>query len=173
MLQNLTITGLKNLERLWVNQIADDSFSKLTNFQLEGCDKVVKGVFPLSMLTTLQRLNEFSIKGCSSLEEIFESQEEEQDAHIVQEDIVFEFPHLTSLQLWNLPKLKSFFPKIHTTKWPSLKDIDVRGCDKFEIIFASESETSGILMGQQLEIPIQQPLFWINQVYSIICLAKV
>ncbi|XVF56913.1 hypothetical protein PTKIN_Ptkin06aG0158900 [Pterospermum kingtungense] len=166
MLEYLRIDGLENLERLWPNKLVDDSFSKLTHFELSRC-KLLKNVFPLSMLTTLQRLNRLSIESCDSLEEIFESQEEGSSSnstthHVVPENTVFGFPQLTSLHLLFLPNLKSFFPKMHATYWPSLKEMTVRGCDKVEIFAAEPANTNG--KDPQEEIPIQRPLFWIEQV---------
>ncbi|XVF56893.1 hypothetical protein PTKIN_Ptkin06aG0157200 [Pterospermum kingtungense] len=165
MLEYLRIDGLENLERLWPNKLVDDSFSKLTHFELKNC-KLLKNVFPLSMLTTLQRLNELSIWRCDSLEEIFESQEEGSSRnstthHVVPENTVFGFPQLTSLHLLFLPNLRSFFPKMHATYWPSLKEMIVRGCDKVEIFAAEPANTNG--KDPQEEIPIQRPLFWIEQ----------
>ncbi|XVF56899.1 hypothetical protein PTKIN_Ptkin06aG0157800 [Pterospermum kingtungense] len=98
MLEYLRIYALGNLERLWPNKLVDDSFSKLTHFELKYC-KLLKNVFPLSMLTTLQRLNQLSIWSCDSLEEIFESQEEGSSSnstthHLVHENIAFGFPQL-------------------------------------------------------------------------------
>ncbi|XVF56902.1 hypothetical protein PTKIN_Ptkin06aG0158100 [Pterospermum kingtungense] len=170
MLEYLRIDGLKNIERLWPIQLADDSFSKLTHFELGNCDKLVKNVFPLSMLTTLQRLNQLEIQGCESLEEIFESQEEGSSRNstthnLVPENIVFGFPQLTFLQLQYLPKLKSFFPKMNATYWPSLKEMTVHRCDKVEIVAAEYMSFPANTNGKdpQEEIPIQRPLFWIDQ----------
>ncbi|XVF56916.1 hypothetical protein PTKIN_Ptkin06aG0159200 [Pterospermum kingtungense] len=165
MLEYLRIDGLENLERLWPNKLVDDSFSKLTHFELENC-RLLKNVFPLSMLTTLQRLNELIIRRCDSLEEIFESQEEGSSRnstthHVVPENTVFGFPQLTSLYLLCLPNLKSFFPKMHATYWPSLKEMIVLRCDKVEIFAAEPANTNG--KDPQEEIPIQRPLFWIEQ----------
>ncbi|XVF56907.1 hypothetical protein PTKIN_Ptkin06aG0158400 [Pterospermum kingtungense] len=165
MLEYLRIYALGNLERLWPNKLVDDSFSKLTHFELKYC-KLLKNVFPLSMLTTLQRLNQLSIWSCDSLEEIFESQEEGSSSnstthHLVHENIAFGFPQLGYLELQWLPKLKSFFPKMHATYWPSLKEMTVRECDKVEIFAAEPANTNG--KDPQEEIPIQRPLFWIEQ----------
>ncbi|XWS42673.1 hypothetical protein CRYUN_Cryun16bG0034300 [Craigia yunnanensis] len=174
MLEHLTIIWLKNLEKLWPKQLDEDSFSKLIYFELENCDKLLN-VFPLSMLTRLQRLNELIIWGCNLLEEIFESQQEGSSTAIhslspelfqsslVQENITFGFAQLTYLTLGVLPKLKSFFHKVHTTNWPSLKEMIVHGCNNVEI-FASEYLSFPKTGGKdQQEIPIQWPLFWINE----------
>ncbi|XWS42677.1 hypothetical protein CRYUN_Cryun16bG0034600 [Craigia yunnanensis] len=174
MLEHLTISWLENLGKLWPKQLYGDSFSKLISFELKNCDKLLN-VFPLSMLTKLQRLNKLFIGGCNLLEEIFESQQEGSiiaiqslspelfQSSVVQENITFGFPQLTYLTLVVLPKLKSFFHKVHTTNWPSLKEMIVYGCNNVEI-FASEYLSFPKTGGKdQQEIPIQWPLFWINE----------
>ncbi|KAA3473289.1 putative disease resistance protein [Gossypium australe] len=47
------------------------------------------------------------------------------------------FPQVRFLQLTKLPKLRSFYSRIHSSEWPSLKRLQVTACDKLEI-FASE-----------------------------------
>ena len=182
MLERLEISSLENLEKLWPKQLDEDSFSKLIFFSLSNCGKLLN-VFPLSMLTRLQRLDNLIIWGCNLLEEIFESQQEGSSSTAiqslspelfqsseVQENITFEFPELTYLLLGNLPKLKSFFHKIHATNWPSLKELIVFGCDNVKI-FASEYPSFPKTGGKdQQEIPIQWPLFWINLRTTFGCL---
>ncbi|OMP06689.1 hypothetical protein COLO4_07974 [Corchorus olitorius] len=125
----------------------------------------------------LQKLKKLEIYGCGSVEEIFEHQEIDAresnvvtistDSDMVENIPKFEFPQVTILKLYNLPKLKSFFCKMHT-KWPSLEKLLVRGCDKVEIIFAN-SEYQNFQSRQaegeqrQLDIQIHQPLFWISK----------
>ena len=163
MLERLEISSLENLEKLWPKQLDEDSFSKLISFKLYDCGKLLN-VFPLSMLTRLQRLNSLVILECNLLEEIFESQQEGSSSTAIQENITFEFPELTYLLLRNLPKLKSFFHKIHATNWPSLEKIWLCGCGNVKI-FASEYPSFPKTGGKdQQEIPIQWPLFWINEV---------
>ncbi|KAK8689477.1 hypothetical protein V6N13_088194 [Hibiscus sabdariffa] len=77
--------------------------------------------------------------------------------------IKFVFPRVTYLQLYMLPKLRSFYPKVHTTEWPSLQKIQVCGCDKVHI-FASEA--LGFKNSHEeghLEMSIQQSLFWVDK----------
>ncbi|XP_022719667.1 uncharacterized protein LOC111277500 [Durio zibethinus] len=155
MLQHLEIHSMENLERLWPNQLAEQSFSKLSYFELKRCNKLVN-VFPLSMLTRLERLDKLIIWDCEFVEEIFEPQQADGSTAAA----VFEFRRLTSLELIRLPKLKNFYHKMHSVNWPSLKEIEVIGCDKVEILFGFQ-ETSGGKSEYEL-IPIQQLLFWVN-----------
>ncbi|XVF30826.1 hypothetical protein REPUB_Repub16aG0091400 [Reevesia pubescens] len=161
MLEHLEIWGLKNLERLWPNQLADESYPKLIQLELGGCDKLLN-VFPLSMSRRLQRLNKLSIQNCQLLEEIFEPQQDHSSfieplsPKLIQS---FEFPQVTNLELWGLPKLKGFYHEMHSTHWSSLKHMEVLGCDKVEILFASHEK----MEKSQQDVSIQQPLFWVNK----------
>ncbi|KAF2306983.1 hypothetical protein GH714_023013 [Hevea brasiliensis] len=46
----------------------------------------------------------------------------------------FVFPHVTYLRLQALPELRSFYPGLHISEWPSLKKLEVNGCHKVEIV---------------------------------------
>ncbi|MBA0742306.1 hypothetical protein Gogos_015374 [Gossypium gossypioides] len=155
--------GMENVERLWPNQLDEHSYSKLTSFFLEGCPKLLN-VFPLSMLMRLQKLKNLSIWNCKSLEEIIcESQSQEINVsamqslspQLIQSNVItFEFPCLPSLTLIGLPNLKSICHKTQTISWHLLKKMEVYGCNKVEILFASQ-EISGSIK--------EQPLFWVNK----------
>ncbi|TYG46742.1 hypothetical protein ES288_D11G280400v1, partial [Gossypium darwinii] len=155
--------GMENVERLWPNQLDEHSYSKLTSFFLEGCPKLLN-VFPLSMLMRLQKLENLSIWNCKSLEEIIcESQSQEINVsamqslspQLIQSNVItFEFPCLPSVTLIALPNLKSICHKTQTISWHLLKKMEVYGCNKVEILFASQ-EISGSIN--------EQPLFWVNK----------
>ncbi|XP_022719669.1 probable disease resistance protein At4g27220 [Durio zibethinus] len=156
MLQRLSISSMKNLERLWPNQLAKQSFPKLSYFYLGSCDKLVN-VFPSSILTRLERLEELIIRDCELVEEIFEPQQA--DGSIA--TATFEFPWLTSLELIRLPRLKSFYHKMYAPNCPSLKEMNVRECHKVEILFSFQ-ETDGVKSELEL-VPIQQSLISVNK----------
>ncbi|XP_040937841.1 disease resistance protein RPS2 isoform X3 [Gossypium hirsutum] len=155
--------GMENVERLWPNQLDEHSYSKLTSFFLEGCRKLLN-VFPLSMLMRLQKLENLSIWNCESLEEIIcESQSQEINVsamqslspQLIQSNVItFEFSCLPSLTLIGLPNLKSICHKTQAISWHLLKKMEVYGCNKVEILFASQ-EISGNIN--------EQPLFWVNK----------
>ncbi|XP_022718918.1 uncharacterized protein LOC111277046 isoform X2 [Durio zibethinus] len=157
MLQRLSISFMENLERLWPNQLAEQSFPKLSHFYLESCDKLVN-VFPSSMLTRLEGLEELIIKNCELVEEIFEPQQADGCTAIA----TFEFSRLTSLELTTLPRLKSFSHKMYAPNCPSLKEMEVRECQKVEILFGFR-ETDGAKSEHEL-VPIQQSLISVNKV---------
>ncbi|KAG8478902.1 hypothetical protein CXB51_028746 [Gossypium anomalum] len=155
--------GMENVERLWPNQLDEHSYSKLTSFFLEGCPKLLN-VFPLSMLMRLQKLENLSIWNCESLEEIIcESQSQEINIsamqslspQLIQSNVItFEFPCLPSLTLIGLPNLKSICHKTQAISWHLLKKMEVYGCNKVEILYASQ-EISGNIN--------EQSLFWVNK----------
>lgn len=45
-------------------------------------------------------------------------------------NVRFVFPSLTSLTLWELPHLRTFYRGIYILEWPVLKNLKVYGCDK-------------------------------------------
>ncbi|XVF30748.1 hypothetical protein REPUB_Repub16aG0085200 [Reevesia pubescens] len=172
MLKRMQISKMASLEKIWHEQLSVDSFCKLNDFWLDSCEKLLN-VFPFSMLERLRRLEIFEITKCDSLEEIFESRgssaRESYAAKATQSTAVdaitkFAFPQVRFLRLSELPKLNCFYPRIHSAEWPSLKRMHVTKCDKAEI-FASEYLSLKEIHGKtQFEIPVQQPLFWVNKV---------
>ncbi|XP_021300383.1 uncharacterized protein LOC110428792 [Herrania umbratica] len=68
-----------------------------------------------------------------------------------------EFPLLKDLIIGNCPTFETFISKYVPLKWPSLKRMDLYGCDKVEI-FSSENLLS---FGESTN---QHPLFWVNEV---------
>ncbi|KHG18832.1 hypothetical protein F383_25693 [Gossypium arboreum] len=111
------------------------------------------------------RLEKLLIQGCDSLEEIMELQalnaNEAQSTSATRSTMAdtmmtkFVFPRLTHLGLDKVPSLKSFYSRMHTTQWPSLKFMKVIECPRAQIF-------------GEVEIPNQQPLFCINEVCSLI-----
>ncbi|KAK8570804.1 hypothetical protein V6N13_103207 [Hibiscus sabdariffa] len=162
VLEELEIRGMDNLERLWADQLVEHSFSKLTSIDLRDCPKLMN-VFPLSMLTRLQRLERLVIWNCPSVEEIISEEGcisssssgiSSLSLQFIQSDV--EFSNLTSLFLLKLPNLKSIHhKKMLTINWPSLKKLRMGGCEKVEIVFAASGESSS-----------QQLLFWLDEVSS-------
>ncbi|XP_052477560.1 uncharacterized protein LOC128033669 [Gossypium raimondii] len=114
----------------------------------------------LNQKVVFPRLEKLLIQGCDSLEEIIELQalnaNEAQSTSATRSTMAetvttkFVFPHLTHLGLDKVPSLKSFYSRMHTTQWPSLKFMKVIECPKAQIF-------------GEVEIPNQQPLFCVNE----------
>ncbi|KAG4181667.1 hypothetical protein ERO13_A10G241480v2 [Gossypium hirsutum] len=108
------------------------------------------------------RLEKLLIQGCDSLEEIIELQalnaSEAQSTSATRSTMAetmmtkFVFPRLTHLGLDKVPSLKSFYSRMHTTQWPSLKFMKVIECPRAQIFC-------------EVEIPNQQPLFCVNECF--------
>ncbi|KAB2010737.1 hypothetical protein ES319_D10G262100v1 [Gossypium barbadense] len=106
------------------------------------------------------------IQNCDSLEEIIELQgliaDESQSTSAAQSIVAetvttkFVFPKLIKLGLDKVPRLKSFYSRMHTTQWPSLKQMSIIECPKVQI-FTRQCPVS------QVGISNQQPLFCVNE----------
>ena len=67
----LLIEEMDNLRKIWHNQLYLDSFSKLEQVGVYGCNNLLN-VFPSNMLGRLPRLEILEVQNCDSVEEIFE-----------------------------------------------------------------------------------------------------
>ncbi|TYH51715.1 hypothetical protein ES332_D10G297400v1 [Gossypium tomentosum] len=111
-------------------------------------------------------LEKLRIQNCDSLEQIIELQgviaDESQSTSATQsimaeiETTKFVFPKLINLGLDKVPRLKSFYSRMHTTQWPSLKQMDIIECPKVQILTPQCPEC-------QVGISNQQPLFCVNE----------
>ncbi|XP_038695408.1 probable disease resistance protein At4g27220 [Tripterygium wilfordii] len=111
-------------------------FRKLKFITIADCPSV-RYIFPLPIGSGLQELQRLHIEDCRAVEEIVAMEG-------VDADVRFEFLKVTSLRLVDLPQLKSFYPGIHISKWPLLKELEVIGCDKLKIL---ASECSNVQEG--------------------------
>ncbi|XP_022718495.1 probable disease resistance protein At1g12280 [Durio zibethinus] len=163
---------MRDCRKIWQDQLNMDSFSKLKNILVKDCETLLN-IFPFSMMEKLEELDMLEIVNCNSLEEIIEPRgliANESNAVTATESIVVEavtkfvFPRVTYLRLDELPKLKSFYSRMHATDWPSLKRMKLVSCHKVEL-FASECLGFGETQAEsQLgEISNKQPLFWVNE----------
>ncbi|KAK5795452.1 hypothetical protein PVK06_036720 [Gossypium arboreum] len=111
-------------------------------------------------------LEKLRIQNCDSLEQIIELQgviaDESQSTSAAQSTMAetvttkFVFPKLTNLELDKVPRLKSFYSRMHTTQWPSLKQMDIIEFPKVQIFTPQCPES-------QVGISNQQPLFCVNE----------
>ncbi|OMO99060.1 disease resistance protein, partial [Corchorus olitorius] len=106
------------------------------------------------MVDMLQKLNVMLISHCDDLESIIEPSGLPSTESST---IKFVLSRVRWLELESLSKLKSFYPKMHTTEWPALQKLIVTGCTNVKI-FALEN------LNSQLDIPAnEQPLFWFSK----------
>ncbi|XP_056159421.1 uncharacterized protein LOC115691916 [Syzygium oleosum] len=169
-METLDITGMDNIEMIWDNQDAADSFHKLKSLWVYECNKLkcvwdkelyrrvkfkclrsvniskcksLASLCPASVARDLIQLEELEISECGIVELI------ENEGLVPR----FEFPKLTSLELKHLPELKCIYTGTHPPHWPALKTLEVHGCNKVEIL-ASQPKNEMTL----------QPLFLIEKV---------
>ena len=125
-LVGLEIWGLDNVEKIWPNQIPQDSFSKLEVVRVLSCGQLLN-IFPSCMLKRLQSLDDLSVHDCSSLEAVFDVEGTNVNVN------VNVFPKVTSLILCDLPQLRSIYPGAHTSQWLLLKQLIVLKCHKLNV----------------------------------------
>ncbi|TXG58229.1 hypothetical protein EZV62_016058 [Acer yangbiense] len=169
----LHIDEMRNMRKIWHHQLASDSFSKLEIFWVNDCDNLLN-VFPSNMIGRLQKLEVLSVLRCNSVEEIFEELNissctmegivtKEEDIEAIPK---FVFPQLTSLQLFDLPRLRCFYPRLYISMWPVLRILKMFGCKKVERLtshYRSLLETHWTSPHENS----QQPFFIFDQVRAL------
>ncbi|KAJ7951081.1 Disease resistance protein family [Quillaja saponaria] len=122
-LKTLTLDQLPNLEHVW-NKDPQETliFEILREVKVKKCE-CLKNLFPASVARNLPQLEKLEVKD-SGLQQIVLKDD-------ATDNIEFVFHHLTTLILWNLPKLENFYPGRHTLEWLMLKEIDVYNCEDF------------------------------------------
>ncbi|XP_031280974.1 putative disease resistance protein At4g19050 [Pistacia vera] len=134
-----------NSTEISYNQHPTSFYQSLTHLFLWNCGNI-KYAFPSSIAKSLHQLQQLMIRDCKVLEEIVAKEE---GANAV---VNFVFPNITLLKLQNLPKLATFYLRIHTSKWPMLKELVVRDCENFTSKHMSFQED-----GEEGELHISEP----------------
>ncbi|XVF42837.1 hypothetical protein PTKIN_Ptkin01aG0397400 [Pterospermum kingtungense] len=134
-LRELRLFCLRKLKHVWSKDPQGKySFQNLRVVKVRECLSL-KSLFPFSIAKGLLYLESLDVERCG-LEEIVS----EKISEGLQQDICFEFSQLSYLALWILPKLKCFYPGVHTTAWPVLKKLKTYGCEKIKIFGNGKSE---------------------------------
>ncbi|KAF8007737.1 hypothetical protein BT93_K1663 [Corymbia citriodora subsp. variegata] len=133
-LKELKLSSMCQLKRLWHNQLPEQSLCKLASLTVELCENL-SHVFPSNSMDMLQSLNKIEAVGCPSLEALFEPVS--LSAEKRQKQLVL--PALRNMTLLNLPMLRDISKsdcKI-TMAFPSLMEVNVRGCHNLPYLFTS------------------------------------
>ncbi|XP_052293102.1 probable disease resistance protein At4g27220 isoform X10 [Citrus sinensis] len=155
-----------NVAKIWHNQLSavmSCNVQNLTRLVVEDCCKL-RYVFSYSTAKRLGQLQRLVISRCPLLEEIVGKEGG------VEADPSFVFPQLTILKLSSLPKLRAFYPGIHTLECPILTRLEVSLCDKLESFSSESYSLHENNEGQLIEVPVpvpvpaQQPLFLVEKV---------
>ncbi|KAH7521876.1 hypothetical protein FEM48_Zijuj07G0078500 [Ziziphus jujuba var. spinosa] len=112
------------------------SCRNLCEVYIRNC-RNLKNVFPAYMARNrnLKKLQTLWIHHCETVEEIIGEEVGVEEATMPK----FVFPSAKDVCLYNLPQLSSFYPGMHTSKWPSLTEFLVYRCDKLEMLAAESS----------------------------------
>ncbi|KAF8040410.1 hypothetical protein BT93_B2595 [Corymbia citriodora subsp. variegata] len=71
-LEELKLSSMCQLKRIWHNKLHRQSFCKLASLTVELCENL-SHVFPTNLMDRLQSLNKIEVVGCPSLEALFDS----------------------------------------------------------------------------------------------------
>ncbi|KAG6646201.1 uncharacterized protein LOC122318465 isoform X2 [Carya illinoinensis] len=180
-LKKLYIRNMDKLEIVWQDQVAATSIPNIQELEIDFCHKLLH-VFQSNLhattTTLMQSLTSLRISRCSSLESIFGNMEGQngKESQVLKapssgtEDGIaghIEFPILTQLSLFELPKLKWIFEGVHTNleSWPSLKRLCLWECSEQvnKMMWASKFASSSSSQENQLPTCIQQPMFVVEE----------
>ena len=104
-LEELDISNLDTMEKIWHNEFIVDSFGKLKRLSIRFCQKM-QSVIPFNMLNSLSSLQTVEIVDCDSVEEIFDL-----EALDGNESRAITALQLRELRLQNLKNLKYIWNK--------------------------------------------------------------
>ncbi|XP_048136676.1 uncharacterized protein LOC115734375 [Rhodamnia argentea] len=133
-LEELKLSSICKLKRIWHNQLHGQSFGKLASLTIELCENL-SHVFPSNSTDWLCSLNKLKVVECPSLEELFEPVS--LNAEKRQKPLVLSA--LEKVKLLNLPKLRDIVKsncKI-TLAFPSLIKVKVRRCHSLPYLFST------------------------------------
>ncbi|KAK0584416.1 hypothetical protein LWI29_012891 [Acer saccharum] len=151
-LERLTLRDLPELKHIWdVDSQGLLTCQNLISIEVTGCGSLTS-IFPASVGRNLLQLDKLWIDNCCMVEEIFAKEEQVDEA-------VPRFPRLTLLRLGELPRLRSFYPRVHISEWPMLKKLQIWICDKVEV-----SASNFLSFQVTHEMPLDQPLLLFDKV---------
>ncbi|KAE8725168.1 hypothetical protein F3Y22_tig00009009pilonHSYRG00182 [Hibiscus syriacus] len=131
-LEKIKISHLRNVKRIWNNQLHAGSFSKLKELNVEYCDGLLN-IFPFLLLQVFQRLEILTVTSCASLEEVFQLQVHGLDI----EETNMASSQLREVNLFRLPKLKHVWNKdlSGNLSFENLRKVDVWECWSLKTLF--------------------------------------
>ncbi|MBA0770854.1 hypothetical protein Gotri_019417, partial [Gossypium trilobum] len=100
-------------------------FQNLTTLDVSNC-KTMKYLDTCLVFQGMAQLKKLMVRDCISMKEIVATEGDEATCDII-------FSRLKSLELVNLPRLKSFCSGNHTFGFPCLEELILSGCPELEI----------------------------------------
>ncbi|KAK3200407.1 hypothetical protein Dsin_023822 [Dipteronia sinensis] len=157
-LQQLNINRLPKLKHIWRKDPQTElSFENLQRVYVLYCESL-KDLFPASIARNLSQLVELQVVRCGKLEEIVAKEGEAKEA------ARFVFPKVTSITLNKLPELRTFYRGVHSSKWEVLKELEVVGCDKIELLASQLScFQENNIEESYIDISVQPPFFLVEK----------
>ncbi|XP_039685413.1 uncharacterized protein [Medicago truncatula] len=156
-LKKLKLSNLPKLKHVWKKDPHYTmKFENLSDVSVVGCNSLIS-LFPLSVARDMMQLQSLQVSKCG-IQEIVAKEEG------TYEMVKFVFPHLTSINLEYLTKLKAFFVGVHSLQCKSLKKIKLFGCPKIELFKAEPLRHQESSKNDVLNISTYQPLFVIEEV---------
>ncbi|KAI4353333.1 hypothetical protein L6164_002292 [Bauhinia variegata] len=156
-LKKLTLSSLTRLKHVWKKDPKETlSFQNLCEVCVDRCESLER-LFPLSVVNELMKLEKLEVRSCGI--DVIVAKEEG-----VEETIEFVFPGLSSIKFWHLKNLRSLYPGKHTSKWPSLKNVDIYDCKKLGIFAPALPIFQEAKEEDVLDVQCRQPLFFVEKV---------
>ncbi|KAH1083178.1 hypothetical protein J1N35_022939 [Gossypium stocksii] len=156
-LEDLYLKFINGIEKIWHDDpllTMSCGVQNLTKLIVQRCNKL-KCAYPSSMVENFVHLKRLVVVGCDEIEDIIEGilgGEERSNNSISL------FPKLVSLQLNNLPNLKTFCRGINPIEFPFLRKLDIKKCP---VLSAFHFDTASI-GNISLHPNIPQPQYLFN-----------
>ncbi|PRQ18026.1 putative leucine-rich repeat domain, L domain-containing protein [Rosa chinensis] len=131
------------LQTIWHNQLDPDSFCRLREVSVENCVNL-RSIFPPSMMGRLSALETLDIKGCESMEVVFDERRETNvnETHGTSTTQLKDGQNLKSVDIYNCHRLKYIFPaSMVTGGLQQLQKMKAGCCDEMESVVAKEEGT--------------------------------
>ncbi|XP_022720196.1 disease resistance protein At4g27190-like [Durio zibethinus] len=157
-LKSMTISHLRNVKKIFHNELLAGSFCKLEEMAVENCDELLT-VFSSTIVGVFSCLEKLKVQNCGSLQQIFEvgglNIKETHAVHCqLRELYIFQLPklkhvwndplgilafqNLRKVDVWLCPSLINLFPASTAKDLPQLEILTVSFCGVEEIVSAGE-----------------------------------
>ncbi|XP_022720203.1 uncharacterized protein LOC111278033 [Durio zibethinus] len=157
-LKSMRISHLRNVKKIFHNELLAGSFCKLEEMTVENCDELLT-VFSSTIVGVFSCLEKLRVNDCDSLEQIFEvgglsiTETHAVDCqlrelyisdlpelkHVWNDPLgILAFQSLRKVNVWRCPSLKNLFPASTAKDLPQLEFLTVSICGVEEIVSAGE-----------------------------------
>ncbi|XLU46466.1 hypothetical protein S245_041280 [Arachis hypogaea] len=135
-LETLKLFSIK-IHKIWSNPPSSSWFHNLIKLTMEDCCNLTY-LCSLSVACNLNKLKSISISRCPLMEKLFITEGKKNEYAKVRI-----LPELEEIQLSGMEILKDIWPhedEVSADSFPSLISVDIRRCDKLEIIFPNHTK---------------------------------